>query len=218
MSGIITSDFHFFRSSLLLLVACVAGNSSEILKVKLQMEHYQLINKELSLEVQKLRLHLKEYDKMCAELRNENRELQAQNAIMKSYISQNFENFSSFSNKFSNEYVQLCARGIKISLPPPGSSNRNSIASSHRSSLRNSVPLSSPRRSASPNRYRSSPEVFYQRSKRLPYSGNTYRAQVSEAKQNLGSPENANDDSYQEDDDDERCEGGFTINYIEINS
>jgi hypothetical protein len=174
------------------------------------LESYQILNKELTLEVQKLRLDIKEYEQKQLRLQNEMRELQAQNAIMRSYLAQSFQHFSAYSNQFSSTYMELCARGIQINLP---SSNHTSVVSNRRSSLRNSIPLCSPsRKSTSPTRLRSSPNITIPANPRLPFSGNKYREQLSNIRQNsMMPPENDNSGSYRE--DDERMNGEYHINF-----
>jgi hypothetical protein len=102
-------------------------------------QYYISLNRELTQEVQQLRMRIRDYQNLVRELRNENNELHSENLFMKSYLETFFKHFSEYSQKFSENFVDLLERGVKLKIPKreisiASTSSGISVKSSDRSS------------------------------------------------------------------------------------
>lgn len=88
---------------------------------------YRQLNRELSMEVQKLRIIVAQQDDQIKSLRNAAIEREAENTTLRSFISSCLREFTNFSNEFSNKYIELVSSGIQITLPSENDSIRSSM-------------------------------------------------------------------------------------------
>lgn len=104
------------------------------------MNTYQILNKELVSEVQKLRLKIQEHENEICMLKNLNRDMECENLHLRGICEKIFSNFYQYSAGFFENFAEIGREGIELNLAQSTTqsrtpaSNRNSSKRLHQES------------------------------------------------------------------------------------